>query len=387
MTIIDEAKLFVIDFFEKNKSEKLSFHAIDHTMSVVGQAELIGIHEKLNETELQAVIIASWFHDVGYLVQLNNHEEASISIVRSFFETHPASPEIIELVVCCIEATKRQTEPASLVEKVILDADVSHLGFENFISLSKKLKKEFSLCQEREIAALEYWSDTFRFMNSHVFYTSYGQQVYSPVKEQNKLVVASLIANLEGKDQNVAKKSKEKEPSTEKGIETMFRITSSNQMRLSAMADKKANILISINSIFLSGSAAVASRAIEINKEYIIPLVVLFVFNLLSLIYSIISCRPKLGSNPVAVDDLKQRKINLLFFGNFYQVPFPDYEAAVKEMMTDYDYLYSSMIKDQYFLGLSLARKYKLLLIAYNVFMYGIISAAISFAIVFYLFK
>jgi len=387
MTIIDEAKLFVIDFFEKNRSEKLTFHSIEHTMSVVRQAEVIGIHEKLSETELSAVIIASWFHDVGYLVQLNNHEDASISIVRSFFETHLASPEFIELVVHCIEATKRRNEPASIAEKVILDADVSHLGFDNFISLSKKLKMEVSLCQEKEVPAFEYWSETLRFMNSHVFYTSYGQQKYLPVKEQNKLAVALLVAKQEGKDQDDAKKTKEKAPSTEKGIETMFRITSSNQVRLSAIADKKANILISINSIFLSGSAAVASKAIEINKELIIPLIVLFIFCLLSLIFSIVSCRPKLGSNPVTVDDLNQRKINLLFFGNFHQIPYPDYEVAVKEMMTDYDYLYSSMIKDQYSLGLSLARKYKLLLVAYNVFMYGIISAASSFAIVFFLFK
>jgi len=41
------------------------------------------------------------------------------------------------------------------------------------------------------------------------------------------------------------------------------------------------------------------------------------------------------------------------------------------------------MIKDTYFLGVVLAKKYKYLRIAYNIFMFGLIAAMIAFTIAF----
>jgi hypothetical protein len=56
-------------------------------------------------------------------------------------------------------------------------------------------------------------------------------------------------------------------------------------------------------------------------------------------------------------------------FGNFYKMPLEEYEWAVNEMMKDNAYLYNSMIKDLYFFGVVLEKKYRLLRITYNIFM------------------
>ena len=50
-------------------------------------------------------------------------------------------------------------------------------------------------------------------------------------------------------------------------------------------------------------------------------------------------------------------------------------------MMLDTDYLYGSLIKDIYYLGAVLGRKYKLIRVAYNIFMVGIIVSVLAFAI------
>ena len=55
----------------------------------------------------------------------------------------------------------------------------------------------------------------------------------------------------------------------------------------------------------------------------------------------------------------------------------------MNEMMADRDYLYSSVVKDNYFLGVVLAKKYKFLRIAYNIFMYGLILSMLAFALAF----
>lgn len=388
MEIVNKAQLFVIDFFGRNKDPKYTFHTLEHTLRVVQQAEQIGKGEGLQEKELQAVLIAAWFHDSGYLVQFDDHETYSIQIVKTFFERYSVEPEVHDLVEACIKATKRDHEPATLPEKVIMDADVSHLGDPDFITFSKKLRKERSLCMNHEVAPLEYWEGTLAFMERQQFYTRYALEYFQPVKLENMEKVKGLIAEQKGKK----KKSKLSFRSTEKGTESMFRLTASNQMRLSAIADKKANILISINSILISVSAALMSAqplAGILNnpfpqKEQIIPLAILFFFSLLSLVFAILSCRPKLNSEKFTEEDLDKHRVNLLFFGNFHRIAYPRYDKVVKEMMHDYDYLYTNMIKDQYFLGKSLFRKYKLLRIAYDIFMYGFIIAAIAFVVVFW---
>ena len=56
-----------------------------------------------------------------------------------------------------------------------------------------------------------------------------------------------------------------------------------------------------------------------------------------------------------------------------------EYEKAMTVVMNDREYIYLSMIRDIYAVGTVLIRKYKYLKIAYNIFMYGLIIAVISF--------
>ena len=83
------------------------------------------------------------------------------------------------------------------------------------------------------------------------------------------------------------------------------------------------------------------------------------------------------------MNDIKQNKVNLLFFGNFYNMKLDEYEWAIEELMNNDKNLYKTMIKDQFALGEVLAKKYKLLRKAYNFFMVGIIISVIAFVLAF----
>jgi predicted metal-dependent HD superfamily phosphohydrolase len=385
MEVIEKVKLHVIDFFEKHPNQQLVFHTLEHTLSVVQQAELIGQAEGLAAEDLQAVIIAAWFHDTGYLLQQENHEGASITVANAFFEKNPVDETLKKQVIDCIDVTCRKREPKSLAECVVLDADVAHVADENFIQISKKLKREIANCQNSIVKFKDYWGDTLSFLEGLTFYTGYAKARFPAVLKKNIEKVRALLE--EGAVKEAQKQHVKKKRNTEKGIESMFRLTASNQMRLSSIGDKKANILISINSILISVSAAVATRQAMDYHDFLPALVVLFLSSLISLIFAILSCRPEMKPVNVSDQDLKQRKINLLFFGNFNGIPYPRYHEAMREMMDDYDYLYGNLIKDQYNLGKTLYRKYKLLRIAYNIFMYGFILAAVVFVINYMMFK
>jgi hypothetical protein len=58
-----------------------------------------------------------------------------------------------------------------------------------------------------------------------------------------------------------------------------------------------------------------------------------------------------------------------------------NFQWGMLEMMNDKDYLYGNMIKDFYYLGQVLGKKYKYLRVCYNIFMYGLIISIIAFAI------
>ena len=89
-------------------------------------------------------------------------------------------------------------------------------------------------------------------------------------------------------------------------------------------------------------------------------------------------------SNPHSLDeDVKNKKVNLAFFGNFHKMEYEKYQWAISELLKDRDYVYSTLTKDLYYLGLVLERKYRILRWTYTIFVIGIIVSLVSFAISF----
>jgi hypothetical protein len=148
------------------------------------------------------------------------------------------------------------------------------------------------------------------------------------------------------------------------------------------MADTKANIMISVNSIILSIVIGTVFRDLATTDTNLqIPIAILVAVCVTAIVFSILATRPTITSGTFTKEDITNKKTNLLFFGNFHKMGLTDYNWAMQELLSDKNYLYGSMIKDTYFLGIVLAKKYKYLRIAYNIFMFGLIIAILAFAI------
>jgi len=173
---------------------------------------------------------------------------------------------------------------------------------------------------------------------------------------------------------------KDKSGLMSKGIQTMLRLTSENHLKLSDMADHKANILISVNAIIISVILGVLLRKLQDEPQLTIPTIIFLAVAVTTIVISILATRPKISGGTFTPEDIAQKKTNLLFFGNFHKATYEQYNAAMREMMLDTDYLYGSLIKDIYYLAIVLGRKYRLIRLAYNIFMIGIIVSVLSFA-------
>jgi hypothetical protein len=122
-------------------------------------------------------------------------------------------------------------------------------------------------------------------------------------------------------------------------------------------------------------------RRLQIDTYLTIPTIVFLSTSVATIVVAILATRPKISEGTFSDQDVTDKKTNLLFFGNFYKTPQKDYENAMSRMMVDSEYLYGSLIKDIYQLGVVLARKYRLIRWAYNIFMFGIVISVIAFGL------
>lgn len=185
--------------------------------------------------------------------------------------------------------------------------------------------------------------------------------------------------------ESVKNKKNRKETKVERGIDTMFRTTLNNHNNLSGLVDNKANILLSVNAIIISVSLTTIIPKLDnpSNAHLILPTLILIITSVIAITFAILATRPTITKGSFTRKEVDEKKVNLLFFGNFYKMPYEDYNWAMNELMNDKEYVYNSMIKDLYHLGIVLEKKYRLLRVAYTIFMFGIIISVLAFLIAF----
>ncbi|MEO1712991.1 MAG: Pycsar system effector family protein, partial [Bacteroidota bacterium] len=186
------------------------------------------------------------------------------------------------------------------------------------------------------------------------------------------------------------KKTSSSEPNSElsalnlgRGVETMYRTTYRTHTNLSSIADNKANIMLSINAIIISIVVSTLVTSFDTNPKLVVPTIILLTVCLTSVVFATLSTRPKVTEGKFTREDIEQKRSNLLFFGNYYNMELEDFHWGMMEMIRNSDFLYSSMTRDLYFLGKVLSKKYRYLSICYSIFMYGLIGSVIAFAIAF----
>ncbi len=287
--------------------------------------------------------------------------------------------------------------PTNKLEEIICDADLSHLGRTSFMEESKLLRLEREQLSSEVVSDLDWLERTEQFLSQHQYFTDHAFESWNEQKTLNWLKVINAIKKITVKTSEQKqkksfknkelqiKKSREERP--DRGIETMFRVALRNHVKLSDIADTKANILISVCAIILSIALSTLFPKLDKSDNYylIIPTLLFLFITLVTMVITILSTRPKVTSGNFTEEDVANKKVNLLFFGNFHKMSLDNFQKGITEVMKDRDYLYESMTKDLYFLGIVLAKKYKLLRIAYTIFMYGIVLAVLSFVVSFLL--
>lgn len=386
--ILAEAKRYACEILAGQIEEKFIYHDKYHTERVVKAAIMIGKELGFQLEELELLELAAWFHDTGYKNGCDNHELSSAKIARSFLAELQYPEEKIRQIEGCIMATRMPQAPQNLMEQVLCDADLHHLACNDYQMMSEKMHREIEKVKGEEIDMAKWNEMNYTFFKDHEYFTDYAKEHFQPIKEEN-LASIKKTQKKSKKENDYAKKLEKKIEKLEsklagrpdRGIETMFRTTSKNHLELSAMADNKANIMISVNTIILTVVVSVLIRKLYEYPNLVIPTIMLVAVCLTTIVLAILATRPNVSKGKFTDDDVLSKRTNLLFFGNFHKMDLDHYEWGMREMMKDGEYLYGSLIKDIYFLGVVLGKKYKLLRLCYTTFMIGFVLAILAFVI------
>ena len=394
--LLKETAEYVKQYMREHLSDDVLFHNYRHTVKVVRACDLISMESDLSKHDRHLTHLAAWFSNIGYTDEPLKHEQHSAKHAKLFFETKGLSKEDIKEIEESILATKAPQRPHSVTARILCDAVLYHLTDNNYFDELNLLRREWELTKGVKYTDEEWFQLNIDFLNNHFYFTPFARKNFSKEQKSNLARLRGHLAiikhsagsdgQLESGEIDEGKNLFDSGTKLERGVETLFRTTASNHMQLSQMGDGKANILISINSIILAVMIPFVITKLDVNKHLMIPTLMLIGVCLTTIVLAILSTRPKISHGTFTTQQIISKEANLLFFGNFHNMPLAEYKSAVKEMMLDKEFLYESLIMDVYYVGKVLARKYRFTTWAYNVFMFGIVGSMIAFCITFFLY-
>ncbi len=387
--LTDEISDFVFKLFKEELPADCVYHNFNHTKQTVKAVTEIAENYDLTEVENGNLLIAAWFHDTGYTQDYKNHEEESVHIAESYLtKTLPAAR--IKQIGTLILNTKVGSAQSNLSEEILHDADYISIGNKKFQERAELLRCEWERIENKVYTDLEWAEIQLEFLINKKFKTSfvineYGSRYEKNIKKQRETIekLKTDQFKLHLKEEGVkAKTNKEG-----RGIETLYRSVYGYHMNLSSMADQKANIMISINTIVVSiivtmfGSGYTFAEIGSFKHvRFVFPMAFLVVSSLVSVTFAILSARPNITTKEKF--ELNNKNSSILFFGNFAQLKINEFVSHIRSLKDQKDDLYDSMTVDIFHLGAVLVRKYRLLTWSYNIFMLGLILCAFSFLVI-----
>lgn len=382
--ILDKAEAYVAQLLTHDLAPQHLFHNLRRTQRIVAQGKEILTAMKLPEEEQVCILLALWLHGTGYTRDGAKVEEESCKITTDFLTKENVDQRLITNTCSLVKVALTRQDPMTPSEKVVRDACDAYLAEKDFRAISELLREEY-----RQTSGKVYDISSWRkkniqlFRSHHRYFTQYAQQNWQKGKDKN---LRRLMKDRK-KEKRLVKKAKLKaafkDQSPDRGIQTLYRTTLRNHIKLSDIADTKSNILLSVNAIIISLALSNLIPKLDnpSNHYLIVPTGIFIVFSIVSMVLSISATRPNVTSGTFTKQDVEKKRVNLLFFGNFHRMKLSDYESAIKVMLKDKDYIYRSLTKDLYFLGVVLERKYRILRWTYTIFMLGMILSVIAFGV------
>lgn len=160
---------YILNKLQHELPKHLHYHSIHHVLDVLHAAVQIAANENISASELVLLKTAVLFHDSGFIVKPENHEETGCEIAKKTLPDFDYTKEAIEKICGMIMATKIPQTPLNHLEQIICDADLDYLGRDDYWKISENLFLEIN--ETKTITASEWNNIQIRFFEAHHYFT------------------------------------------------------------------------------------------------------------------------------------------------------------------------------------------------------------------------
>jgi len=339
------------------------------------------IHKDDYETGLLAMILSVTGQQQIADKQLNNQE-----LVEHFLDQNSLPAED------CIEIREYisffQTNRAAKndIEKMLRDAKYGYLGSADALERLSLLRVQENNLYQKEYTELGWLEKCKDYFIRHGFETRYAQRNYGGMRNKNYLELEKRIDKLKTeslKEQKEADKENGTEPLSGKEGDDLFKIAFRNYLNLVDLADKKAGLLIQVNTILASVVGAFGIKRLDTTPFYAIPTAAVLIGSAVTIFFAILASKP-LGRKFFDGSDSGKEAF---FFGSFDRldpgfkyVSWEKYSADMTQFFKGKKvFIFDEMIKESFEVRKVLSQKFNYLSIAYKVFFAALLIGILGY--------
>ena len=196
MNLLTAVEAHVRTHYAAHFPPELFYHDIAHTERVVRACQIICDHCLVDDQMRKHLVVAAWFHDSGYHLGAEGHEQRGADLATAFAQTHSSGTLDPACLTRLILATSVQHRPTDLAERIISDADLHYLGQTAFFEHADLLRQEWEHQREAPFSDEQWYRTNIAFLEQHSYYTPFAQRTYGPAKYYNLKVITRRLEQL-----------------------------------------------------------------------------------------------------------------------------------------------------------------------------------------------
>lgn len=187
------ARAYALQRLENDLPDWLTYHAIQHTRDdVVPATRRLAKMEGVTGEDYELVMIAAWFHDIGFVEEYSNNEVIAVKIAREVLPRFGYTQRQLDIIDGIIMATKLPQQPETLLEEIMADADMDSLGREDFFTVQDSLRVELAKVGAT-FDAEAWYKNELDFLINHRYFTESARQLRDVRKRHNIQVFCDLL--------------------------------------------------------------------------------------------------------------------------------------------------------------------------------------------------
>jgi uncharacterized protein len=189
------AMRYALSRLERELSPELTYHSLWHTVEdVLPAARRLATLMGVSPDDARLLEIGAAYHDIGFVVQRQEHERAGAEIAAQVLPGFGLTSEQVAAVQGMILATRLPQSPRAPLDEILADADLDSLGREDFLARSQALRAEL-ISFGAPIEGIEWYRRQLKFVREHRYFTTAARSLRDEGMRKNIEALVMLLAH------------------------------------------------------------------------------------------------------------------------------------------------------------------------------------------------